>query len=324
MAETERRLRVTQGLISPKNPPRVYRGPVELMRDGFLGAATPDFGDGANPLGPPPAIEGEGFRTVPHGLYLRQLYRLDLESDAAIAEFTSEYGGLWGVDWSLLVPPEWSDATRNMWRKPSPSENHRRAERSFPFLQEIRQRTEEWSWEQDYGFFHADEFRIRVRLLRDLTRTWLAIVNVRTEGFVLSSWESTLFGRPESLDDALWKWLVPALNVGLAPFHPRLAADDEPEDQGLFELYNVLCLQLASDIDLQRDFSNCEKCGEPYSRWHRASEGWDKRLQEGDSFDMLRKRAKGMKYCSEQCRSAATSKASRDKKRAQRNQGQSR
>jgi len=330
-------LRVTRGISATTQPPRVYRGAVEV-RDGFVQAVysdstrstdEPSSAHGSH-LGPAdPDLGDFGLRVVPEGLYLRGLRKLDLESDDAIAQFTAQHGSLAGVDWSALVPPEWLGFAPDMWDIPTPVEIHKEAEKTFPMLREVRLRTQERSADEDYGFFHTDEFRIRAKLIRDMTRTWIAAGappkgddehvrardRARREERVLSSWESTWRDQPTSLDEALWDWLVPLLNVALTPFHPRVVSANEPEEHGAYELYNVLCLQLARDIDEGREYSTCQHCGETYSRWHRAAEKWTKRLQEGDNFDIHKKRAKAMKYCRDQCCSAATSKAYRDKKR---------
>ena len=204
-----------------------------------------------------------GLTTIPDELYLRQLRDLDLSSADEIARFCTQYGDLRGTDWSEVLPAEWLESP-----EPTPKLN-KSFEQQYPFLREIREQTEEYLESGVDDAFHVEEFRIRAKLLRDMTRTWLELKGVLTRGDVLYGWESKWWGVPTSLEAALSDFLIPVLNRGLAPFHFRAELRSDLVDRPRFEkLYNVVCLQLANDISTNAVYHRCANavCGRIFNR----------------------------------------------------------
>lgn len=241
-------------------------------------------------------IPGAGPK-VPDELYLRQLMDLDLNSPEAIAHFVSEYGEMSGTDWSDFLPTEWLEFTCR------PEDFNRFIERGRPLLTEVRERTKERNLESSESVSHTDEFRIRAWLLRDMTRMWLAYRGHLSEENVIARWESSWAYEPSSLEEGFKEFLVPVLNRGLAPFHFRMELDIEKRT---VPLYNVLCLQLASDIARMTDYKKCanETCSRFFTR------------QIGGAAFSPHTDTKRVYYCSPSCATAQTQRTYRRRKRA--------
>jgi hypothetical protein len=155
------------------------------------------------------------------------------------------------------------------------------------------------------AYLHLEEFRLHLRLLRDLTRIWQA--HQAGEGYaaVAEHWESHDFGITElfgvsavNLEAMLVWFLAWHLEQGLREFHLRLdvrLADDTLHSgfrDGALQtsLYAVLCLQLWNHIVEGATYRRCqnETCGRLFVR----QQGRAKRHQH---------RTEGVLYCSKDC-----------------------
>lgn len=302
---------------------RVWRCAAALTQDGFIAVSE---------MGPPAPVRtgpsggviipaalplDQGWNVLPSGLYLRELYRLDLDSDHDVTGFVAEYGAMAGVDWSTLIPPTWLGFSHDGRHRPSSSIIQKGAERAWPLLEVVRLRTESRVEHDDSILLHPEEFRLRAKLLRDAARTWLAASGQLRPQAAIEAWESEIGPRPRGLDEAVWDFLVPLLNVGLVPFHPRLAHMTEQPDPLAYDLFHALCLQLASDIESRREWIACAKCGALFSRSIRAEEDYDRRQHSKKVQDVMRQRAANIKYCSAKCANAASTAAYRARKRSE-------
>lgn len=268
-----------------------------LRRDEGFGGYPPRFDNVAKVSGP-----------VAPALYLR-LLKLDLNDLDQVIQFCSEYGEMSGTTWSELLPAAWIDRGLRHANATSSRLQHL-AELAHPRLAELRMMVEARSRSADEPFFHPEEFRLRARLLRDATRTWLAAVGTRTWAWALESWESVDLWTPSTLDRAVMDFVSPLLSVGLSTFHPRIEPAEQAPDPE-HPLYGVICLQLASDIQSGQDIVDCPICHMVFSKQARAYEAYMERVNA--SYDLvdnsdLRQRSKDMIYCSTKCGNVATSR----------------
>ena len=252
---------------------------------------------------------------LPMELYLREVVDLDLASSEAIRAFSEQFGpialpGLKDITPEETVPYA-GPLGANRLTAPRPdvvAELRRRAIDEAP--------DEGTAQERPSMYLHLEEFRLHVRLLRDLTRIWQA--HQAGEGYaaVTEQWESQAFGITElllvsalNLETMLVWFLASHLNQGLRDFH--IALDVGSTDDALPyrfrggalqpSLYAVLCLQLWNHIVEGATYRRCqnERCGRLFVR----QRGRAKRHQH---------RTEGVKYCSKDC---ARSQAQRELRR---------
>jgi len=236
--------------------PLVERSPMYVGGDGFVTFVDLDE---AQP-------ETDRWQQPKDELYLRELRELDLTSDKAIADFASEHGSLGGYHWSDVVPPEWAmaDGVGNE----DPNEFLRLYDRwangkSLPELHQIKKHSESREVIFYYAEFHPDEFRVRAKLIRDMTRIWQCHQGQLDITDVLLGWESDWVPeRPGTVREAVEKFLLPLLNHGLRPFHQQfmLRLGEEPPKLKT-TLYSALCLQLANHIAENGTYQKCALAG---------------------------------------------------------------
>lgn len=262
--------------------------------------------------------EDESVRIIPPSLYLG-LLRVDVHSEQSILDFCSTYGPMAGSFWNECIPVEWVDQ-RLAGGRYSSRLRERLIREAFAELAGLSERVDERSEGEDEPFFHVDEFRVRAKMLRDATRTWLSVSGARTWAWAVENWESgNLFIAPDEPGAAMTDFVLPLLNLGLSALHPRIrfANDVQPYDS---TLYSALCLQLAVAIRDQQDYVDCPICGVAFSKDHRAYESQMQRLDNTDLFETtdVRKRAKDIKYCSVRCANVSSSRKYRERQWAER------
>lgn len=294
---------------------QVWRTKLELTRDGFI---TASLKLDTSRTRYPPLYDYVAERTasVPPALYL-DLLRLNLTAPDRIVGFCSDVGPMYGTAWGELIPLAWVDPHLESGRVSS-IRLRREIEEHFPGLASLRTCVEARSEAEDEPFFHPDEFRVRARLLRDATRTWLAASGTRTWTWALEQWESADLWSPTSLEQSLDEFVLPLLSVGLTPFHPRVEMVERARARA-YPLYNVICLQLARDIQAGQEFVDCPNCGVPFSKEARAYQDFMDRVNAvPDLFDGadLRQRSKDVLYCSRRCANAASSRKYRERQQA--------
>lgn len=276
-------------------------GPMEVGSDGFVTPVEIDEH----------TIGALAPRQAKDELYLRELRDLDLSSPAAIAAFATEQGSLGGYYWADILPYEWAmddglddidgDEFRRHyagWAKG----------KDFAELWRIRQQGMSREINDWCGVFHPDEFRVRARLLRDMTRIWQCHQGQLHLTDVLMRWESDWAGRPGSERQAVERYLLPLLNHGLRPFSQRLVLQTESEvgpPKIRVSLYSALCLQLANHVSEGGAYQKCaaEACDHLFVRQRgRAKHGQNRTSQ--------------VLYCSDRC---AKNQAQREYRRRQSN-----
>jgi hypothetical protein len=203
------------------------------------------------------ADQDDWDREVDDELYLRQLWTLDLESESAVESFCSEYGRLGGADWADMIPAEW--VSYDGWDPDDPAELEPYLREEYPDLGRLIARMcgarEASSVEPDVP--HLEEFRVRAQMIRDLSRIWDAYSDRINFMTLVSEWESGWLDRPQNMDHALARYLIPLLNSGLRPFRMHFGLEDDGE-RPIVSLYSALCLQMANHITEQAAYSECQ------------------------------------------------------------------
>lgn len=217
---------------------------------------------------------GSRRREPPEELYLRELHELNLESDQAVADFSSEHGGLWG--WGGLVedtPP-----------RTQPKQSY----------MDLAQRSVGWG-----GVVDLDWIVLRAQILKAMVACW----RFRQGGLSLAELQGDWtvndphYLAPTSADEALG-FLVLALNAGLRPFSVHAVLGVKGEDRPDFwpydepTLYHALCLQLARDMALDLPYRTC--ANEPCHRLFLRQRG-------GSLYGQHRVHDAGLLYCSPLC-----------------------
>ena len=241
---------------------------------------------------------------LPMELYLREVVDLDLANSGSIRAFSDSYGpialpGLRDVTPEDTVPHA-APLGANHLAVPRPevvAELRRMAIADAP---------DEGSALETRGMYlHLEEFRLHVRLLRDLTRIWQAHQTRKGYAAVTEQWESQAFGITEllsvsalNLETMLVWFLVSHLNHGLRDFHIALdlgSTEDALPNRfrgGASQpsLFALLCLQLWNHIAEGATYRRCqnERCGRLFVR----QQGRAKRQQH---------RTEGVMYCSKDC-----------------------
>jgi hypothetical protein len=242
---------------------------------------------------------------LPMELYLREVADLDLENAEAIRAFSAEYGPIALPQLRDVTPVE--DALRagplgaNRLTGPRPevvTELRRLAVAETPDGPGP-------AGGAPRTYVHVEEFRLHVRLLRDLTRIWQAHQGGGGYATVSQGWESTAFGVTELLSvsalnlETLLVWFLAShLNHALRHFHVALAVEwsDDAFTRGFGggasrpSLYAALCLQLWNHVAEGATYRRCrnERCGRLFVR----QQGRARRRQH---------RTEGVLYCSKEC-----------------------
>jgi hypothetical protein len=240
---------------------------------------------------------------LPMELYLREVVDLDLTDAEAIRAVSARFGPIGLPDLKDLTPEE---AVLN-------AGPFRAKELTAPrpeVVAELRRRLiaeaadEGTAQRAQHTFLLLDEFRLHVRLLRDLTRIWQAHQAGEGYAVVAEQWESRDFGITElfeisalNLETLLIWFLASNLNHGVREFHLGLSVESidgtllsHPRSGRSPSLYAVLCLQLWNHIVEDATYRRCqnETCGRLFVR----QEGRARRHQY---------RTEGVLYCSKAC-----------------------
>ena len=165
---------------------------------------------------------------LPMELYLREVVDLDLADSEAIRAFSARFGPIALPGLQDVTPEETASCA---W----PLGANRLAAPRPEVVTELRRRSiaeapdEGTGQETQCMYLHLEEFRLHVRLLRDLTRVWQAHQTGVGYAAVTEQWESQAFGITELLSvsalnvEAMLVWfLVSHLNHGLRDFHIAL------------------------------------------------------------------------------------------------------
>jgi len=239
--------------------------------------------------------------TVPDETYLRQLMDVDLENPEDILRFTAAYGRLGSPDFARLsIVPYWTDLLRRAreeaWDAPGLCQHVLEPGLSPDVALYLE--TNPWDvWDVQC----LAEFRMHAMTLRDLARIWSLYGETTTMDEFASSWElvggkpaavrqdsglvSMSLEPPPTVEHAV-AWLEALLNTGLEPFHVRIEATAKPH----FDLYSVLCLQIANHVAESAEYRRCKRCRRLFVR------------QQGRAkLDQHRVNDPQVRYCSSSC-----------------------
>lgn len=265
-------------------------------------------------------LRGDSFgrQEPPSDLYLRELMDLDLDSPESIAEFCSLFGTLKHSETHATLTGIRSRLTKKDTLAQSVSDYLDRLKAQEYGAWEYRSRFEPVSAlkatleaegaHPQFGAsaFHADDFRLMARELRDMTRVVLSFSGFPEKLAELESAHSNW--EVPGIDEMVW--FRDRLNAGLRAFAPMLVnvgespAGESPEKRG--DLWGAICAELFNHM---LDEPHVRKCGRDECQ----------RL-----FTYQRGRARygqhrsGSKFCTDRCASLAAKKTYRDKKRKER------
>lgn len=224
-------------------------------------------------------------RELPAELYLRDLRRLDLTNDEAVAAFASEHGHVTVAPTDGEAIPYLSALIESRVKGlPVFKAKLRRVEAGRPSPSATIKGSE--------FIATLEEMRLAVRWLRDLTS--IAVHRSRWEPNAESmaesladNWQST-FARPPKGGEAAAQTLAVGVTAALRPLAPRLSADEPLALWGV-PTYSLLALQLWNHVAEGAAFRECRMCHGLFVR----QQGGSKRGQH---------RTRGeLRYCSIKC-----------------------
>lgn len=231
------------------------------------------------------------YRHLPPELYLRQARDLDLTDLDAVTEFVANHGRV------APTSPPYRDLPGQQSETALARFAARRG-RQYDGSEAVR----------GAGVLscHVDEVIYRLTVLRSLTDHFIAY---REGNYEREAWRA--MEKPPESDEEAWRLFVLYANAALRAFHVRLEVDlaDPDLDLGVARpnVYEAAVLQLANDLAEEVDLLRCHHCLRPFVR------------QVGRS--RVQSRLEGVKYCTPECGRAASVKAYRARKRAERSKG---
>ena len=104
-------------------------------------------------------------------------------------------------------------------------------------------------------------------MLLDVSDILLCLFDRLAFDEVVSHWRSAWTGTPATMDHAVSRYLIPVLNHGMKPFHPKITLQDpeqrRPKPLPPTTVYSALCLQMANHLKGQTVYHVCanESCG---------------------------------------------------------------
>jgi len=256
---------------------------------------------------------------LPMELYLREVFDLgDLTDLEAIRAFSAKYGPIADPDLVEITPRH----VLPFGGAVGP-DSHSSIQPRWEFAKEIRRRAiteapEGWAVPGTpgssgaRGYLLLDEFRVHVRLLRDLTRIWQAHEAGSGYGSVVDQWESQEFDLTTPfgwdmvhIESTLLWFLAEHLNHSLQKFHIGVTIEStiESTPENLLTqmyiggwrptLYASLCLQLTNHMAEGATYRRCqnERCRERNRMFVR---------QRGRA-EVGQHRTEGVIYCSREC-----------------------
>lgn len=264
--------------------PPVHPWTVAVLEDEFL-----VYGDQGAP------------KELPDEFVLRELFDIDVEDVAALAQFTEQ----WGLLTSLSRGPDSQPDPLSLL--PRHETERGIADRIHKTLSDLTDRT----GANPYFTVPHSAAVLHLRVMRALTRQWIASQQGLGDEDVLAAWTTEGLTRPPSVQDAWRRW-EEHLNTALRPFQVsvHIALDaGTARSEGLIapNLYAVMALQLANLVGEEATLSNCsnETCGRVFSR------------QRGRA-EFGQHRTRGVLYCSSTCARAQAQREYRRRKREER------
>ena len=230
-------------------------------------------------------------RALPEELYLREARELDLTDLDAVTDFVGKFGRVAAGRFDEDLPH------RN-WHAGLSRFSARRGRTYSP-----KRDRESSQW----GSCHLDEVILRLTILRALTDHAVAY---REGNYEREAWASTLeTGKAPESDFEAWRLFTDFSNAALRRFHVRVSVETGERDYDLGiarpTVYEACVLQLVNDLASDElTWRHCGHCDRGFYR------------QVGRST--VQSRTTGVMYCTPGCASAASVKAYRARKRAER------
>ncbi len=238
-------------------------------------------------------------KELPDEFVLRELLDIDVDNSAAIIEFTEQWGLL-----TSLTPGAGSQPDP-FALLPRHETERGETDRAMRALTDLTARTGANPY---YTVPHAAA-ALHLRVMRALTRQWIAAQQGDDDEAVLGAWAAEGLTEPPSLEDAWRRW-EEHLNTALRPFqvsvHVAVHDDGSTRAEGVLtpNTYAAMALQLANLVAENAALSICsnDACARVFSR------------QRGRA-EFGQHRTRGVLYCSPTCARAQAQRAYRRRKR---------